>query len=119
MKLADMVALARAGYKMKDIQALEEKEEQEAKEKENTPKENTPKETTTEQKPDEIQENGEPESATDELEELKKKIADFEKEKDDLKKQLEEAQKAVRGRDLSGGESAETLDDIIRDFCND
>ena len=114
MKIADYVALARAGYKMKDIQALEEKEEQEAKEKENTPKE-----TTTEQKPDELQENETKESATDELEELKKKIADFEKEKDDLKKQLEEAQKTIRGRDLSGGESAETLDDIIRDFCND
>lgn len=114
MKLADMVALARAGYKMKDIQALEEKEEQEAKEKETTPKE-----TTTEQKPDELQENETKESATDELEELKKKIADFEKEKDDLKKQLEEAQKTIRGRDLSDGESAETLDDIIRDFCND
>ena len=39
MKLADMVALAKAGYKIKDIQALEEKEEQEAKEKENTPEE--------------------------------------------------------------------------------
>ncbi len=114
MKIADYVALARAGYKMKDIQALEEKEEQEAKEKENTPKE-----TTTEQKPDELQENETKESATDELEELKKKIADFEKEKDDLKKQLEEAQKTIRGRDLSDGESAETLDDIIRDFCND
>ena len=114
MKIADYVALARAGYKMKDIQALEEKEEQEAKEKENTPKE-----TTTEQKPDDLQENETKESATDELEELKKKIADFEKEKDDLKKQLEEAQKTIRGRDLSDGESAETLDDIIRDFCND
>lgn len=114
MKLADMVALAKAGYKIKDIQALEEKEELEAKEKENTPEE-----TTTEKKPDELQENGTPESAPDELEELKKKIADFEKEKDDLKKQLEEAQKAIRGRDLSGGESAETLDDIIRDFCKD
>lgn len=114
MKIADYVALARAGYKMKDIQALEEKEEQEAKEKENTPKETTP-----EQKPDELQENETKESATDELEELKKKIADFEKEKDDLKKQLEEAQKTIRGRDLSDGESAETLDDIIRDFCND
>ena len=114
MKIADYVALARAGYKMKDIQALEEKEEQEAKEKESTPKE-----TTTEQKPDELQENETKEGATDELEELKKKIADFEKEKDDLKKQLEEAQKTIRGRDLSDGESAETLDDIIRDFCND
>lgn len=114
MKIADYVALARAGYKMKDIQALEEKEEQEAKEKENTPKE-----TTSEQKPDELQENETKEGATDELEELKKKIADFEKEKDDLKKQLEEAQKTIRGRDLSDGESAETLDDIIRDFCND
>ena len=117
MKLADMVALARAGYKMKDIQALEEKEEQEAKEQET--KENTPKETTTEQKPDDLKENETPESATDELEELKKKIADFEQEKDDLKKQLEEAQKIIRSRDLSGGESAETLDDIIRDFCKD
>ena len=117
MKLADMVALARAGYKMKDIQALEEKEEQEAKEQE--AKENTPKETTTEQKPDDLKENETPESATDELEDLKKKIADSEKEKDDLKKQLEEAQKTIRGRDLSGGESAETLDDIIRDFCKD
>ena len=114
MKLADMVALAKAGYKIKDIQALEEKEEQEAKEKENTPEE-----TTTEQKPVELQENAAPESASDELEELKKKIADFEKEKDDLKKQLEEAQKTIRGRDLSGGESAETLEDIIRDFCKD
>ena len=118
MKLADMVALARAGYKMKDIQALEEKEEQEAKEKQEA-KENTPKETTTEQKPDDLKENETPESATDELEELKKKIADFEQEKDDLKKQLEDAQKIIRGHDLSGGESAETLDDIIRDFCND
>ena len=114
MKIADYVALARAGYKMKDIQALEEKEEQEAKEKENIPKE-----TTAEQKPVDLQENETKESATDELEELKKKIADFEKEKDDLKKQLEEAQKTIRSRDLSGGESAETLDDIIRDFCND
>lgn len=114
MKIADYVALARAGYKMKDIQALEEKEEQEAKEKENTPKETTP-----EKKPDELQENETKEGATDELEELKKKIADFEKEKDDLKKQLEEAQKTIRGRDLSDGDSAETLDDIIRDFCND
>ena len=114
MKITDLVALARAGYKIKDIQALEEKEEQEAKEKESTPEE-----TTTEQKPDDLQENETPDSATDELEELKKKIADFEKEKDDLKKQLEEAQKAVRGRDLSDGESAETLDDIIRDFCKD
>ena len=114
MKLADMVALAKAGYKIKDIQALEEKEELEAKEKENTPEETTP-----EQKPDDLQENGAPESTPDELEELKQKIADFEKEKDDLKKQLEEAQKTIRGRDLSGGESAETLDDIIRDFCKD
>ena len=114
MKLADMVALAKAGYKIKDIQALEEKEELEAKEKESTPEE-----VTTEQKPDELQENKTPEGAPDELEELKKKIADFEKEKDDLKKQLEEAQKTIRGRDLSGGESAETLDDIIRDFCKD
>lgn len=114
MKLADMVALAKAGYKIKDIQALEEKEELEAKEKETTPEE-----TTTEQKPDDLQENGAPESAPDELEELKQKIADFEKEKDDLKKQLEEAQKTIRGRDLSGGESAETLEDIIRDFCKD
>lgn len=114
MKLADMVALAKAGYKIKDIQALEEKEEQEAKEKESKPEE-----VTTEQKPDELQENKTPEGAPDELEELKKKIADFEKEKDDLKKQLEEAQKTIRGRDLSGGESAETLDDIIRDFCKD
>ena len=114
MKLADMVALAKAGYKIKDIQALEEKEEQEAKEKENTPEE-----TTTEQKPDDLQENGAPESVPDELEELKQKIADFEKEKDDLKKQLEEAQKTIRGRDLSDGESAETLEDIIRDFCKD
>lgn len=118
MKLADMVALARAGYKMKDIQALEEKEEQEAKEKQEA-KETTPKETTPDPKPDDLKENGVPESATDELEELKKKIADFEKEKDDLKKQLEEAQKIIRGRDLSDGESAETLDDIIRDFCKD
>ena len=115
MKIADMVALARAGYKIKDIQALEEKEEKEAKEKEET----KPEETTTEKKPDELQENETPESGSDELEELKKKIADFEKEKDDLKKQLEEAQKTIRGRDLSGGESAETLDDIIRDFCKD
>ena len=114
MKLADMVALAKAGYMIKDIQALEEKEELEAKEKENTPEE-----TTTEQKPVELQENETPESVPDELEELKQKIADFEKEKDDLKKQLEEAQKTIRGRDLSGGESAETLEDIIRDFCKD
>ena len=112
MKLADMVALAKAGYKIKDIQALEEKEELEA-------KENTPEETTTEQKPVELQENETPESAPDELEELKQKIADFEKEKDDLKKQLEDAQKTIRGRDLSGGESAETLEDIIRDLCKD
>ena len=32
MKLSDMIALARAGYKMKDIQALEEKEALEAEE---------------------------------------------------------------------------------------
>ena len=113
MKLADLIALARAGYKIKEIQALEAQEEKEALENDK------PEEVTTEQKPDEIQENEPPESAPDELEELRKKLEGFEKEKDELKKQLEEAQKAVRGRDLSGGESSETLDDIIKDFCKD
>ncbi len=109
MRLADKIALARAGYKMKEIEALE-KEELE-----------TPEETKEEEKPEtsEQSENETPEGAPDELAELKERLSAFEKEKEDLKKQLEIAQKEIRERDLSGEEVTETLDDIIRDFCKD
>ena len=112
MKLDDLIALAKAGYKLKEIKALEEAEEK-AKEEETKPEE-----ATTEQ-PETPQENEPPESGSDELAELKAKIEGFEKEKEDLKKKLEEAQKEIRSRDHSGGESAETLDDIIKKFCED
>lgn len=112
MKLDDLIALAKAGYKLKEIKALEEAEEK-AKE------ETKPEEATPETKPETPQENDPPESGSDELAELKAKIEGFEREKEDLKKKLEEAQKEIRSRDHSGGESTETLDDIIKKFCED
>lgn len=115
MKLDDLIALAKAGYKLKEIKALEEAEEKEkAKEEETKPEEATP-----ETKPETPQENEPPDSGSDELAELKEKIEGFEREKEDLKKKLEEAQKEIRSRDHSGGESTETLDDIIKKFCED
>ena len=77
MKLDDLIALAKAGYKLKEIKALEEAEEK-AKEEETKPEE-----ATTEQ-PETPQENEPPESGSDELAELKAKIEGFEKEKEDL-----------------------------------
>lgn len=115
MKIADYIALARAGYKMKDIQALEEKEEKEkAEENKSVEVETKPEET-----PDDKKENETPESGSDELSDLKAKIEGFEKEKEELKAQLEKAQKEIRERDLSPDETNETLEDIIRSFCED
>ena len=85
MKLDDLIALAKAGYKLKEIKALEEAEE-----KEKAKEETKPEEATAETKPEPQPENETPESGSDELAELKEKIEGFEKEKEDLKKKLEE-----------------------------
>lgn len=123
MKLADVISLARAGYKMKDIQALEEKE----KESEDLPVENEdsiPEKTeskeeesdSSEEKKDDVDSSPEENNEEDDL---LNTISLLQKDNEDLKKQIKDLQLKSKSKDHSTGDSDDNIDDIIKDFCND
>lgn len=111
MKLEDIIALAKQGYKPADIKelvALTEVEHQKEEPKEEQKEE--PKEGTKEEPKEEQKENSK------EIEELKKMIAEQTSKLEDSQKALEELQKGYTREAVTDDGKTPTLEDIVRNF---
>lgn len=115
MKLEDIIALAKQGYKPADIKELVALAEVEQPKEE--PKEQ-PKEEPKEQPKEEPKEKPkeEPKENNKEIEELKKMIAEQSSRLADSQKALEEIQKGYTREDVTDNGKTPTLEDIVRDF---
>ena len=99
MKLEDIIALAKQGYKPADIKELVALAEVEQ-----------PKEEPKEQPKEE------PKESNKEIEELKKMIAEQSSKLADSQKALEELQKGYTREDVTNNGKTPTLEDIVRNF---
>ena len=112
MKLTDVIALAKAGYKKADIDELlkvpVDEQEPEAEDPESTDAETGPEEEAGEESPEE--------SETDPVA-YKQLYEDLKKDHDTLQKELKKAQKTNIKKDSSGGESTQSdLEDVFRAY---
>ena len=100
LSIGDIVTLARAGYKLNDIKALQESETEEPP-KEEPPKEEPPKEEPPKEEP--------PKEESEELKALRT-------ENEALKKQINKMQKDNVDSDVHKEEQTTSLSDIIRTY---
>ena len=110
MRLEDIIALAKQGYKPADIKELVALAEAEPKPKEEEPKTKEEEPKTKEEEPKTKEE------ANKEIEELKKMIAEQTSKLEDSQKALAELQKGYTREDVTDNGKAPTLEDIVRDF---
>ena len=110
MKLEDIIALAKQGYKPSDIKELVALAEVETKE---GPKEEAKEEAKEEQKEEPKEE---PEENKKEIEELKNMIAEQTCKLEESQKALLELQKGYTREDVTNNVETPTLEDIVRNF---
>ena len=111
MNLKDLLTLVRAGYKPADVKELLGMVQEDDTKPEGQP-ENQQKDAA---QPDAAKDNNvsNPEGKPDDH------IAEMQRQIDDLKKQLQEAQNKNQNQDLSGGsqpDNQQTINDMVRSF---
>lgn len=117
MKFSDLITLAKAGYKVKDIERLEQIEKDEQKEIIEKVKtdESLGNDIDVEKKKDSSETESEENNTLDIMSELE----DFKKELAAKDEQIKALQLDLNNKSISSDKNKETIEDIIKDFCSD